>query len=173
MAPQVLIDFESIGERIVTAIKSSFDEISKTMVAQTGKQEKLEVHPLDVREQILTNAQVLWPIVHPPARDVYGRLLPTEGTPQMYVIIMGEGTTIRACVVRNNQPVDEGKRQIFLCSNDTTSAEKALEKLLRVTMVMLNKLSKAGIFTQGDQNVVGDDGHYYAPRKAVQGRFTL
>ncbi|KAK5703097.1 hypothetical protein LTR97_004046 [Elasticomyces elasticus] len=173
MAPQVLIDFDSVGERIVTAIKSSFDGISKTIVAQTSKQEKQEERALGVREQILTNAQVLWPIIDVTRRNCNNEPYnEPRTTPEMFVIVMGEGTTMSACVVRNGydfreQPIDDARRRIFLRSIDTTSADKALEKLLEMTMVMLNKSWKGSLLTTGEQKVMSNHGHYYAPGKAT------
>lgn len=55
MAPQVLIDFSNIGEQIITAVKSSFENfkeeaVAKSTASATGKGQENE---FDIRAQIL------------------------------------------------------------------------------------------------------------------------
>ncbi|KAK4962570.1 hypothetical protein LTR10_000196 [Elasticomyces elasticus] len=143
MAPQVLIDFDSVGERIVTAIKSSFDGISKTIVAQTSKQEKQEERSLDVRAQILDPD---------PDPMYFFTTKEPRATPSMTVIVVGIGTTIVAMIVRpeyssHYQVLDKEHNQVFLRSGDTDSAEKALRTLLGMTMIMLN--NRMGSYLKG------------------------
>ncbi len=50
MASQVIIDFKSIGETIVTAIQSSIEKTSEALVIHATKQVNQEEHLLGIRE---------------------------------------------------------------------------------------------------------------------------
>ncbi|KAK5676757.1 hypothetical protein LTS10_010521 [Elasticomyces elasticus] len=114
----------------------------------------------DVREQILDNARILWPIlearrcrdgssannsvqrVTPPMTVVIaggGNAVCTVVLPDMEVVVVGTGTTIFASVVRSNIPGYEVGKYIFMRTDDTDSVEKSITKLLELTMDLLNK----------------------------------
>ncbi|KAK0269094.1 hypothetical protein LTR35_015003 [Friedmanniomyces endolithicus] len=170
MASQVVIDFKSIGEQIVTAIRSSIGDVSKELVAHTANQVKQEPQALDVRAQILgkprhaassipptadittDNARALWPIIDGKRKDQYGQSKNPRPLPGMQIIAVGTGTTIRALVVRseyytNDQPTYSQRHFVFLHSEDTDTIENAQRKLLEMTMLMLNEFMSSNVYT--------------------------
>ena len=78
----------------------------------------------------------------------------TSTTPAPKIIVTGGGTTIRARVVYGLQEVTRYKKYVFVDSHDADSAEGALQKLLEVTMQMLQKEMGESIFREDSKTWV-------------------
>lgn len=84
----------------------------------------------------------------------------------MTLVVMGEGTTIRAGVVYAlYREEDKNRKMIFIQTRDTDSVEKALQILLEMTMVMINKTWTSNFFvaTGHESKVMEGHGIYYEP----------
>ncbi|KAK5730271.1 hypothetical protein LTR15_000205 [Elasticomyces elasticus] len=145
---------ENMSKKIVTAIEDSTENLNKEIMAKAGK--------LNVREQILVNARVLWPVLE--AKK--GESIASRGRgvlPDMEVVVVGVGNAIFASVVRGNIPGYDACKYIFMRTKDTNSVEKAVQKLLELTMVLLNKEFDTAFFREQhdtQRDVVGK-GYYF------------
>ena len=97
---------------------------------------------------------------------IIGSIQHQHKAPALEILTVGEGKTISARVIQviiNNRGQS---RYVFIQGNDAESAEKALEKLLQVTMTMLNKQQSKHLHVTAEfeWKAVGTGG-YYGPRK--------
>ncbi|KAK5743617.1 hypothetical protein LTR17_002524 [Elasticomyces elasticus] len=147
-------DLNILRNEIVTAIKSSTENVSKEIVAQAGK--------VDIREQILANARALWPVLE--AKKGYSIANRGHGLlPVMEVVVAGTGTTIYASVVRSQVSGTAVGKFCFMRSDDTDSVEKSINKLLELTMVLLYREFEGAFFhEQHDTQLdVAGKGYYF------------
>ncbi|KAK1064863.1 hypothetical protein LTR12_012258 [Friedmanniomyces endolithicus] len=173
MASRVIIDFKSLGEQIVTAMQTSIGNISQAHVAHAAKQVKQEERPLGIREQILDNARVLWPIIDAKRKDRFGAPMRPRPIPEMQIVVFGRATTIQAWVVRSeygqyDKRIYSQRYHVFLCSNYTDTVDKAQQQLLEITMDMLNEAVLTNMYATGSQVVVKGQRAYYVPGEATE-----
>ncbi|KAK0253480.1 hypothetical protein B0A54_04262 [Friedmanniomyces endolithicus] len=173
MAFQVIIDLKNIGEQIVTAIRSSIEDVSTKLVANTANLVKQEPQALDIRAQILDNARALWPIIDGKRKDHFGQFKHPRVTPEMQIIAVGTGTTVRALVIRgeynpNDQQICSQRHFVFLQTEDTDSIENAQRKLLEMTMLMLNGFLSTNVYIIGAKVEMNGHGLYSVPTTGCQ-----
>ncbi|KAK5118650.1 hypothetical protein LTR85_008115 [Meristemomyces frigidus] len=136
------------------AIKSSIEKVSEQLVAKsiasvTGAGQD---NWFDVRAQILANANALRPIVKRPRYNMAPPPLPL-----LTVVVFGTGNRPSAELVYTipNRP----GQYVFMNGGDTVSADEALQKLLCMTMVLLNSVHGAEFSRQIGEKWVGIDGY--------------
>ncbi|KAF2766679.1 hypothetical protein EJ03DRAFT_367096 [Teratosphaeria nubilosa] len=117
------------------------------------------VGTFDLRSQILTNARILWPIVEDLNEDEHAQ---TRDTPRFELLVVGKGPLINAEIVWCNRV---GQWIIFIKTNETDSAEKAVDMLLQITMNMLSKHYEDNVFKEEEAERRDVDllGYYYQP----------
>ncbi|KAK4893237.1 hypothetical protein LTR27_008358 [Elasticomyces elasticus] len=123
----------------------SVEQACNKVVTKTGSQDArgTQQPKVDIRAQILDNARILWPMLEMKA-CMSGARNSLRDLPRMAVVVVGSGTTIYAAVVRlapapRQHDRDESHSYVFMRSVDTDSVEKAVQKLLELTMVVLNQ----------------------------------
>ncbi|KAK3617583.1 hypothetical protein LTR56_025199 [Elasticomyces elasticus] len=121
----------------------SIEQACNKIVAKLGKQESSNTaqQAFNVREQILDNARILWPILEAKrCRDgSSANCLVHRVTPPMTVVVAGSGTAVYAAVLRHEHERTGNPSYQFMRSIDTDSAEKAVHMLLDVTMVLMEE----------------------------------
>ncbi|KAK1079145.1 hypothetical protein LTR33_006633 [Friedmanniomyces endolithicus] len=170
MASQVIIDFKSIGETIVTAIQSSIEKTSQALVIHATKQVNQEEHLLGIRED---HARVLWPMIDAKRKDRFGGAMSTRPVPEMQIVVFGRATTIQAWVVRNeygqyDKRIYSQRYHVLLCSDYSNTIDKAQQQLLEITMDMLIEAVLTNMYATGSQVVVKGQGAYYVPGEATE-----
>jgi len=111
---------------------------------------------------------MLWPISELKAPPLSTNTNSVASIPPMPVIVSGEGTTITAeflCEVSGEE--NKNRKFIFLQGSVTHSAEKALQNLLEVSMVAVNKARSGNVFYEKGctWNNMEKRGGYYEPLK--------
>ncbi|TKA83095.1 hypothetical protein B0A55_00941 [Friedmanniomyces simplex] len=118
----VLIDEESVDaihEPIVNAIKEACDQTRGRLTRLHETLNKPQQPAFNVREQILANARILWPILEGKRKCADGKPNPSpRATPQMEVVVHGAGDAVQAAVLRSGMAdycpeVDGIKKYIF------------------------------------------------------------
>ncbi|KAK5730273.1 hypothetical protein LTR15_000207 [Elasticomyces elasticus] len=121
----------------------SIEQACNKIVARLDNQEaaKTRQQVFNVREQILENARILWPILEAKrCRDGSSANSSVHRvTPPMTVVIAGSGTTVFAAVLRHEPETTGSASYQFIRSIDTDSAEQAINILLGVTMVLMEE----------------------------------
>ncbi|KAK3619377.1 hypothetical protein LTR56_024060 [Elasticomyces elasticus] len=121
----------------------SIEQTCNKIVTKVGPQEVEQTlqQGFDVREQILDNARILWPILEEKrcltvssAHSSVQRV-----TPSMTVVVAGRYDAIYAVVLRHEHERTGSHNYQFIRSSDTDSAEKAMHMLLNVTMILLDQ----------------------------------
>ncbi|TKA64190.1 hypothetical protein B0A55_10416 [Friedmanniomyces simplex] len=161
----VMIDEESVDaihEPIVEAINQACDKMLRRLTKLDETLNKPQQPALNLREQILANARILWPILEGKRKCADGKPNSSpRATPQMEVVVHGAGDAVQAAVLRSGMadycPEVEGiKKYIFVRSENEDSPEMAIQKLLDLTMVMLrSEVINGGFYkAKGDKSEV-------------------
>ncbi|KAK5737909.1 hypothetical protein LTR17_006349 [Elasticomyces elasticus] len=121
----------------------SVEQACNKIVAKMGSQgaDQTLQQGFNVREQILDNARILWPILEE-ERCSSGSSANTSVqriTPSMTVVVVGCGTAVYAAVIRHEHERIGTYNYQYLRTIDTDSAEKAMHLLLDLTMVLLDQ----------------------------------
>ncbi|KAK5737907.1 hypothetical protein LTR17_006347 [Elasticomyces elasticus] len=139
MAAQIQFDFTTIGEQIAAAVKEAVERA--TITTQPS---------FDIRAQIMANAQYLWPRARcsyltnfPDSLDVCAT---ADGTHSMSLIVKG-GDKISGQIImsQTQHDGDHVHEWVFLQGRTTDSPEKALDRLLRATMGMIEQEKAGGL----------------------------
>ncbi|KAK5743615.1 hypothetical protein LTR17_002522 [Elasticomyces elasticus] len=119
----------------------SIEQACNKIVAKLGNQDADHTlqQGFNVREQILDNARILWPILEAKrCRDGSSANSSVQRvTPPMTVVVGGNGNGVYAVVLRHEHERIGSPSYRFICSVGTHSAEKAMHMLLDVTMVLI------------------------------------
>ncbi|KAK4962572.1 hypothetical protein LTR10_000198 [Elasticomyces elasticus] len=119
----------------------SVEQACNKIVAKLGNQDADHTlqQGFNVREQILDNARILWPILEAKRfRDGSSANSSVQRvTPPMTVVVGGHVNGVYAVVLRHEHERTGSPSYRFIRSVGTHSAEKAMHMLLDVTMVLI------------------------------------
>ncbi|CAJ2510336.1 Uu.00g050390.m01.CDS01 [Anthostomella pinea] len=133
MGSKVTIDFEIIGEQIVSSIKKSIEQASEKPVTTSESSTEVERPPnfafelYDIRQQIASDQLAhTYPLM----------MTSTHPPPAMHVAVRGT-TTFIAFVLY--EVATKHRHFVMLESDPVASVETALQKLLEMTMILLDQ----------------------------------